>query len=48
MLFNNKTSKERYETVYNTIKAFGFFPKQTNAIDLYIKNGSSWENINTS
>ena len=46
-LFNKQVSKERMTEIINNIKCFAdsWYPKFTNALDLYKENGEEWENV---
>ena len=47
ILFNKQADENRYQEVWNKLqkKLNGWFPKQTNAYDLYNKAGEDWSKI---
>ena len=48
-LFNKEISEERFDEVLSKIRSFDwYFPKQTNAFELYLQNGSEWQKIDVS
>lgn len=47
-LFNKDISESRFDEVMNKIQSFSFYPKQTNAFELYVQNGNDWSKIDTS
>ena len=48
MLFNKRVDESRINEVTEKLEAFSWYPKQTNAFKLYLKNGSDWSKIPTS
>ncbi len=48
MLFNKQVDESRFNEVFNKLQSFNWYPKQTNAFELYIKNGSEWSKVPTS
>ena len=47
MLFNKQVDEKRYKEVYDKLQEFNWYPKQTNAFELYEKAGK-WSAIETS
>lgn len=47
-LFNQPSTEKRIEEVRSKLNYFSWYPKQTNAFDLYVQNGDTWSKIDSS
>ena len=47
-LFNKDSNESRIEEIQNRLRSFNWYPKQTNAFELYVQNGNQWSKIDTS
>lgn len=47
MLFNKQVNEERIDEVMEKLRSISnyWYPKQTNAFELYLKNGSQWDKV---
>ncbi len=44
-VFGRESTELRFHEIFDKIQSFGFYPKQTNAFELYKENGNKWSEI---